>query len=84
MSNGPMPPIERGWRVFAGDGHLLGQVDAVFADYLLVRSAGLLPVDLYVPADAVIAAGSARVLVNASGAHAYEQWHRPLRRAPHA
>jgi hypothetical protein len=83
MSDGPMSEIKPGWRVFAGDGHQLGQVDAVFADYLLVRSGGLLPVDLYVPADAVIAAGNARVLVSAAGADAYERWHRPLKRAPH-
>ena len=30
-------------------GRRIGTVDAVFADYLLVRTAGLLPVDLYVP-----------------------------------
>jgi hypothetical protein len=83
MSDRPMPPIERGWRVFAGDGHQIGQVDAVFVDYLLVRSGGLLPVDLYIPADAVLAAADARVLVRSKGTDAYAQWHRPLKHAPH-
>ena len=36
-----------------GQGRRIGRVDAVFADYLLVRSGFILPVDLYVPRDAV-------------------------------
>lgn len=60
----------------------IGTVDAVFADYLLVRTAGLLPVDLYVPrAEVAVGAGGLRVDVGRDDA--YQRWHRPLRRAPH-
>ena len=38
-------------------GRRIGTVDAVFADYLLVRTRGLLPVDLYVPRTEVRAEG---------------------------
>ena len=57
-------------------------MDAVFADYLLVRTAGLLPVDLYVPRVEISAADGA-VRVDGSRREAYERWHRPLKRAPH-
>ncbi len=64
------------------NGRRIGTVDAVFVDYLLVRTAGLLPVDLYVPRpDVTTEGGAARVDVSAS--EAYERWHRPLKRAPH-
>jgi hypothetical protein len=63
-------------------GRRIGTVDAVFADYLLVRTAGLLPVDLYVPRDEVTADGE-RLSVDCSPDEAYERWHRPLKRAPH-
>ena len=76
-------PMEIGWQVFSRDGHLLGRVDAVFADYLLVRTGGLLPVDLYVPSDGIIAAAHGRVVLRAAGHEAYERWHRPLKKAPH-
>jgi hypothetical protein len=76
-------PMEIGWQVFSRDGHLLGRVDAVFADYLLVRTAGLLPVDLYVPSDGIIAAADGRVVLHAAGDEAVERWHRPLKKAPH-
>jgi hypothetical protein len=57
-------------------------VDAVFADYLLVRTAGLLPVDLYVPRPEVtVVAG--RPTVSIGPDEAYARWHRPLKRAPH-
>lgn len=60
----------------------IGVVDAVFADYLLVRTAGLLPVDLYVPRTEVsVDDGSPSVACDAR--EAYERWHRPLKRAPH-
>jgi len=63
-------------------GRRIGTVDAVFADYLLVRTAGLLPVDLYVPrSDTIEEAG--RVRVEATAKEAYARWHRPLKRAPH-
>ena len=45
--------IERGAILRGARNARIGTVDAVFADYLLVRTAGLLPVDLYVPRTAV-------------------------------
>ena len=63
-------------------GRRIGRVDAVFADYLLVRTAGLLPVDLYVPRTEVSARGD-RLEVQVDGDEAYDRWHRPLKRAPH-
>jgi hypothetical protein len=59
----------------------IGTVDAVFVDYLLVRTAALLPVDLYVPRVAVTTTDGLRV--DCSRREAYERWHRPLKRAPH-
>ena len=47
-----------GWDVLDAAGRTIGRVDAVFADYLLVRTRGMLPVDLYVPRNAVTAAES--------------------------
>jgi hypothetical protein len=61
----------------------IGRVEAVFADYLLVRSGWLLPVDLYVPRDAV-SRENGRLRVELGRRAAYEAWHRPLKRAPHA
>ena len=63
-------------------GRRIGRVDAVFADYLLVRTTGLLPVDLYVPRAEVTAEGD-RLDVEVAPDEAYERWHRPLKRAPH-
>ncbi|HEX2765119.1 MAG TPA: PRC-barrel domain-containing protein [Candidatus Limnocylindria bacterium] len=63
-------------------GRRIGTVDAVFADYLLVRTAGLLPVDLYVPRPETRLEGDA-VVVDADAREAYARWHRPLKRAPH-
>jgi hypothetical protein len=63
-------------------GRRIGTVDAVFADYLLVRTAGLLPVDLYVPRPETSLDGGS-VTVDADRREAYERWHRPLKRAPH-
>ena len=63
-------------------GKRIGTVDAVFADYLLVRTAGLLPVDLYVPRPDT-AADDRGLVVDADAREAYERWHRPLKRAPH-
>ena len=37
---------------------MIGRVDAVFVDYLLVRTSGLLPVDLYVPRPEVTVDGA--------------------------
>jgi hypothetical protein len=63
-------------------GRRIGVVDAVFADYLLVRTAGLLPVDLYVPRPEVATEGG-RLTVDCGRDEAYARWHRPLKRAPH-
>ncbi|MCV0403549.1 MAG: hypothetical protein K5924_07530 [Chloroflexi bacterium] len=71
-----------GARVRGRSGARIGTVDAVFADYLLVRTAGLIPVDLYVPRPE-ITAGGGTLEVNATPKEAYDRWHRPLRRAPH-
>lgn len=60
----------------------IGTIDAAFADYLLVRTASLIPVDLYVPRTEV-SVHDGGVRVDASPADAYERWHRPLKRAPH-
>jgi hypothetical protein len=64
------------------DGRRIGTVDAVFADYLLVRTAGLLPVDLYVPRPEVTEVAGAWT-VDCDAREAYGRWHRPLKRAPH-
>ena len=74
--------IEAGTAVIGIGNQRVGTVDAVFADYLLVRTSGLLPVDLYVPRPQVTLDG-ASVRVDASAADAYQRWHRPLKRAPH-
>ena len=72
----------RGRSLHGRGGRRIGTVDAEFADYLLVRTAGLLPVDLYVPRPEV-AAGADRLVVDCDPAEAYARWHRPLKRAPH-
>jgi hypothetical protein len=73
--------ITPGTRLLGARGRRIGTVDAVFADYLLVRTRGLLPVDLYVPRDALEDGSPLRV--DCSPDEAYERWHRPLKRAPH-
>ena len=74
--------IKRGDRLLGARGRRIGRVDAVFADYLLVRIGLILPVDLYVPRDAVSSSdGALRVELDRRAA--YEAWHRPLKRAPH-
>lgn len=72
-----------GARVVGTRGARIGRVDAVFADYLLVRTGGLLPVDLYLPRSEVSVRADGAVAIEADAATAYERWHRPLRRAPH-
>ncbi len=64
------------------NGRRIGTVDAVFADYLLVRTSGLIPVDLYVPRPEV-SPRDGGVGVDCDADEAYERWHRPLKRAPH-
>lgn len=73
-----------GDRLVGDRGRTIGRVDAVFADYLLVRTRSLLPVDLYVPRDAVSLDAGGRLAVELTRRAAYEAWHRPLKRAPHA
>ena len=74
--------IVPGTRLLGRRSARIGTVDAVFADYLLVRTAGLLPIDLYVPRPEVTV-GPDGLRVDGSPAEAYERWHRPLKRAPH-
>lgn len=74
----------RGWRVVDTSGRPIGTVDAVFADYMLVRTRGLLPVDLYIPRTAIGQTDGEAVQVTAADAdEAYAAWHRPLKAAPH-
>ena len=77
-------PVEAkvGDRLVGPRGRRIGRVDAVFVDYLLVRSGWILPVDLYVPRDAVSRENGA-LRVELGRRAAYEAWHRPLKRAPH-
>jgi hypothetical protein len=71
-----------GDRLLGARGRRIGRVEAVFADYLLVRTGFILPVDLYVPRDAVHRTdGKLRVELDRRAA--YEAWHRPLKAAPH-
>jgi hypothetical protein len=72
-----------GDRLVDSRGRVIGRVDAVYADYLLVRTRGLMPVDLYVPRPEVKRVDERRLQVAKTSAQAYEAWHRPLRRAPH-
>ncbi|MDQ2854134.1 MAG: hypothetical protein M3R32_04660 [Chloroflexota bacterium] len=74
--------IEVGDHLLGAGGKRIGRVDAVFADYLLVRSGWILPVDLYVPRDAV-ASTDRGLQVDLDRSAAYQAWHRPLKRAPH-
>jgi hypothetical protein len=72
-----------GDRLYGARGRRIGRIDAVFVDYLLVRSGWLLPVDLYVPRDAVSPDEAGRHHVELGRTAAYEAWHRPLKKAPH-
>lgn len=83
MSETTAATPKRGQKLLAADGRRIGTVDAVFADYLLVRTSGLLPVDLYVPRNEVTANAQGRLTVTKSSHDAYHAWHRPLKRAPH-
>ena len=83
MSERTATTPRRGQKLLAADGKRIGTVDAVFADYLLVRTSGLLPVDLYVPRNEVTADAKDRLTVAKSSHDAYHAWHRPLKRAPH-
>ena len=75
-------PIKPGMRLLGRAETRIGTVDAVFADYLLVRTRGPLPIDLYVPRPQVtVAPDGLRAKVTRN--EAYQLWHRPLKRAPH-
>lgn len=82
MSTDPPTTVHVGMRLVGARGQRIGTIDAVFADYLLVRTAGLLPVDLYVPRSETTMEDE-RVRVDTSAREAYARWHRPLKRAPH-
>lgn len=83
MSESTATSPRRGQKLLNGDGQRIGTVDAVFADYLLVRTSGLLPVDLYVPRNEVAPDAHGWLTVSKSSHDAYHSWHRPLKRAPH-
>jgi hypothetical protein len=72
-----------GDRLVGDRGRTIGRIDAVFADYLLVRTRSILPVDLYVPRDAISVDARGRLAVKVNRRAAYDAWHRPLKRAPH-
>ena len=74
--------ITRGARLHGPGRTRIGTVDAVFADYLLVRTGGLMPVDLYVPRPSV-ALEEGWLRVDCGRREAYARWHRPLKHAPH-
>lgn len=71
-----------GMELRGGGGRRIGTVDAVFADYLLVRTSGVVPVDLYVPRPEIRFEGE-HAFVDCDPDEAYARWHRPLKRAPH-
>lgn len=77
------PEVGVGWLAVDVAGRTIGRVEAVFVDYLLVRTAALLPVDLYVPRPAIIVSDGRVILDAPSAREAYRRWHRPLRAAPH-
>jgi hypothetical protein len=81
--SGAIVEARTGQRLVGGDGRRIGRIEGVFADYLLVRTGGLLPVDLYVPRSEVAATSGETLRVDLSRAAAYGAWHRPLKRAPH-
>jgi hypothetical protein len=72
-----------GQALIGGDGRRIGRVEGVFADYLLVRTGGLLPVDLYVPRTEVESKSAETLRVPLTKSAAYEAWHRPLKQALH-
>jgi hypothetical protein len=81
--SGDAPAVRRGQTLRGPGGRRLGTVDAVFADYLLVRTPGLLPVDLYIPRGEITVDETGTPSVGLSARDAYAAWHRPLKRAPH-
>ena len=82
MTDGSLSASTVGAALTGKNGRRIGTVDAVCADYLLVRTSGLMPVDLYVPRPEV-SPRDGGVAVDCDADEAYERWHRPLKRAPH-
>jgi hypothetical protein len=78
------PAVERGAPILDVRGRRLGTVDATFVDYVLVRTPGLMPIDLYIPTAELTSGESAPHAVSVTRDEAMERWHRPLKRAPHA
>ncbi len=78
-----MSDAKVGDRLVDSRARVIGRVDAAFVDYLLVRTRGILPVDLYVPRSEVEPLDGGRLRVNLNARQAYEAWHRPLKKAPH-
>ena len=78
-----MSEAKVGDRLVDARGRIIGRVDAVYADYLLVRTRGILPVDLYVPRPEVERSEDGRLRATLTAAQVYDAWHRPLKKAPH-
>ena len=74
--------IAPGFAVYGADGVKVGEVDAVFADYLLVR-AGFPPVDVHVPTGTIAGVDPGAVALEVPAALAADgRWDRPPMR-PH-
>ena len=84
MNERAEPAVERGASILDVRGERVGTVDATFVDYVLVRTPGLMPVDLYIPTMELTRGESASPAVGITRDEAMERWHRPLKRAPHA
>jgi hypothetical protein len=80
--DGPDAP-RHGAELHDRDGAVLGRVDAVFVDYVLVRTPGLFPIDLYIPVTELHAGEGGVHRVGVARREAARRWHRPLKRAPH-
>ncbi len=77
------PRAKRGAALLDADARRIGTVDAVFVDYLLVRTRGLPPVDLYIPTAELEVQAADRVMTRVTRGEAYERWHRPLKSVAH-
>lgn len=76
--------IQPGTALSDAAGRRIGTVDAVFVDYLLVRTSAIVPVDVYVPIAETSAGQEGGLRVAVPREEAIDRWHRPLKRAPHA
>lgn len=84
MTDAAAGAIQAGTALVDASGRRIGTVDAVFVDYLLVRTSAIVPVDVYVPVAETSAAERGELRVALPREEAIERWHRPLKRAPHA